>query len=94
MRYNWDSTGVTQSGPIFILDPDLNAIEGWWRRLRDRLDETAPADCESRVAFVKRLRRSVDWMDAHRRAEGRKLCRNQRVRARSVLDLRGAKCKW
>ena len=74
--------------------PDLNAIEGWWRRLRQRLEETAPTAHESRPDFLKRLRRTVVRMNAQLRPEGRKLCRNQKERAKAVLLLRGAKCKW
>ncbi len=74
--------------------PDLNAIEGWWRRLRQRLEQTAPTEHECRADFLKRLRRTVNRMNVHCRAEGRKLCRNQKERANDVLALKGAKCKW
>ena len=74
--------------------PDLNAIEGWWKRLRQRLEATAPAAHELRPDFLKRLKRAVNWMNAHCRVQGRKLCRNQKLRARRVLALNGAKCEW
>ena len=74
--------------------PDLNAIEGWWKRLKQRLDLTAPEEIETRAAFIKRLRRTVAWLNARCQAEGRKLCRNQKVRAAAVLKLQGARCKW
>jgi transposase len=74
--------------------PDLNAIEGWWLRLRGRLEKTAPSDCERRAAFIRRLRRTVNWMNASLRAEGRALCTNQKTRASAVLHLKGARCKW
>ena len=74
--------------------PDLNAIEGWWRRLKDRLLEQAPVEIETRAEFVTRLRRTVTWLNQNARAEGRKLCTNQKERARQVLLLRGARCKW
>ena len=74
--------------------PDLNAIEGWWRRLRARLNATAPETCESRSGFVKRLRRTVDWLNKNCGPEALALCRNQKVRADEVLQLRGAKSKW
>ena len=35
------------------LSPDLNAIEGWWRVLQQRLSLTAPAELESRGDFLK-----------------------------------------
>ena len=74
--------------------PDLNAIEGWWRRLRQRLEETAPVKCEKRAEFLKRLRRTVTWLNANCRAEGRTLCCNQKDRANRVLLLKGAKREW
>ena len=74
--------------------PDLNAIEGWWRRLRQRLEETAPVKCEKRAEFLKRLRRTVTWLNVNCRADGRTLCCNQKDRANKVLLLKGAKCEW
>ena len=74
--------------------PDLNAIENWWNRLRQRLDETSPAECESRPSFVRRLRRTATWMNDNIRGEGRHLCTNQKERACAIKLLEGAKCKW
>ena len=74
--------------------PDLNAIEGWWNRLRQRLEETEPEYFEDRPEFLKRLRRTVDWINIHCQVDGVSLCRNQKERARSVLKLKGAKCRW
>ena len=59
--------------------PDLNAIEGWWRRLKQKLETNAPAHSETRPDFIKQLRRTVDLMNRRRRTEGRKLCCNQKV---------------
>ena len=73
---------------------DLNAIEACWPRPRRRLGETAPVNCESRPVYLKRLRRAVHWMNLKRCVEGRKLCRNQKVRASRVLALKGAECEW
>ena len=73
---------------------DLNVIEVWWNRLRLRLEKIAPAAAESRPRFLQRLRRTVTWLNARQRHSGRKLCRGQRRRATSVLQLRGAKCKY
>ena len=61
--------------------PDLNAIEGWWRVLRERLEQTEPADFEGREAFITRLRRTVLWLNMHRSADGLYLCTNQKERA-------------
>ena len=35
--------------------PDLNAIEGWWRVLRERLEQTGPEELETREAFIARV---------------------------------------
>ena len=74
--------------------PDLNAIEGWWATLRARLEETAPAEFESRAVFLTRLRRTVSWLNANRRAQGRELCTNQKLRATEIRKLHGAKCRF
>lgn len=74
--------------------PDFNAIEGWWHQLQQRLDLTAPAELEPRAAFIKRLRRTVTWMNANLKQQGRLLCTNQKARARAVKKLKGARCKW
>ena len=74
--------------------PDLNAIEGWWHRLRQRLEETAPDTLETRPQFLARLRLTATWMNKHWRADALHLATNQKDRARQVLDLNGQKCKW
>ena len=74
--------------------PDLNAIEGWWHRLRERLESTAPATMESRNAFLVRLRRTVHWMNEHWHEDALALCSNQKDRARRVSELQGARCEW
>ena len=74
--------------------PDLNAIEAWWNRLRLRFEQTAPSTFESQPVFLKRLRRTVAWLNQRQRAAGRRLCRGQKQRARAVLRLAGAKCKY
>eukprot|EP00973_Karenia_brevis_P047843 6640502-Karenia_brevis.AAC.1 len=38
--------------------PDLNAIEGWWKELRERLRVTEPESFETREEFIGRLRRT------------------------------------
>ena len=74
--------------------PDLNAIEGVWRLLRERLDENAPAGRESRREFVRRLCGAAAWLNAHKREQLRFLCTNQKSRAADLLRLSGAKTKW
>ena len=74
--------------------PDLNAIENAWALLQDRLLLSAPVGVESRGPFLKRLRRTVHWMNSNSRAQGRKLCRNQKKRARQVKKLQGARCSF
>ena len=76
------------------LSPDLNAIEGWWSVLQQRLSLTAPAERESRAVFLKRLRRTVTWLNNNALDHGKRLCTNQKDRARAVKKLQGARCKW
>ena len=83
---------VVQRHPKY--SPDLNAIEGWWRVLRERLEQAAPEELETRDAFVARLRRTVNWLNEHRWEQGLKLCTNQKERAADVNLLLGAKTKW
>ena len=74
--------------------PDLNAIEGWWQELRERLEPAAPEELETREAFIARLRRTVKWLNQHRWEDAFKLCANQKERAADVHMLKGAKTKW
>ena len=83
---------VVERHPTY--SPDLNAIEGWWRALRDSLEQAAPEDLETRDAFIARLRRTVNWLNEHRWEDGLKLCTNQKERAADVKLLEGAKTKW
>ena len=73
---------------------DLNAIEGWWRVLRERLEQAAPEGLDTRGAFIARLRRTVNWLNEHRWEDGLKLCTNEKGRAADVKLLAGAKAKW
>ena len=74
--------------------PDLNAIEAWWNRLRRLLEKHAPTEIEGRSQFILRLRRTVNWMNSNCRDEGKRLCHGQKVRARAVIKLKGAKCRY
>ena len=74
--------------------PDLNAIEGWWRVLRERLEHTEPEEFEGREAFLVRLRRTVKWLNDQKSDDGFVLCTNQKERADDVKDLGGGKTKW
>ena len=76
------------------LSPDLNAIEGWWSVLQQRLSLTSPVTMEPRTLFLKRLRRTVTWLNNNAREHGKMLCTNQKERARAVKKLKGARCKW
>ena len=71
--------------------PDLNAIEGWWHRLRMRLEETAPMDRESREEFVRRLRRTVTWLNENCVDDALHFATSQKARAQEVKDLLGAR---
>ena len=73
---------------------DLNAIENFWALLQDRLLLSAPVEVEPRSDFVKRLRRTVNWMNPKARSHMRKLCRNQKKRAAEVIKLQGARCRY
>ena len=85
---------VLQNFPIS--SPDLNAIEGWWYRLRQRLEETAPNELEKRPDFLVRLRRTVNWMNANWSHDALYLATNQKERAREILspDINGSRCRF
>jgi hypothetical protein len=74
--------------------PDLNAIEGVWAKLRDVLNARAPSHMETRSAFLVRLNHAVRWLNENRKVEMRALCFNQRARAKSVVELKGARNRW
>ena len=61
--------------------PDLNTIENYWDLLQDRLLLTAPVEIESRAAFIKRLRRTVNWMNDNARQHARGFCRKASSRS-------------
>ena len=75
---------------------DLNAIEFWWHRLKQRLVEQAPDDLERRPEFLLRLRRTGHWMNEHWADDALYLCTNQKERARQGLspDINGAKYEF
>ena len=74
--------------------PDLNAIEGVWHLLKQRLLNTEPDWFEDRDAFLQRLRRVVTWMNEHTRDTLLSMCTNQKQRADEILKLEGAKSSW
>jgi transposase len=76
------------------LSPDLNAIEGWWSVLQQRLSLTAPVTLEPRADFLKRLRRTVTWLNKNARGHAKQLCTNQKERAKAIKKIQGARCKW
>ena len=77
-----------------VSSPDLNAIEGWWHRMKRRLDETAPTEMETRSEFLVRLRRIVHWLNENAAGDALALAQNQKERAKAVQELNGAQCKW
>ena len=77
-----------------VQSPDLNAIEGWWHRIRQRLDETAPEEMETRSEFLVRLRRTVHWLNENAADDALHLAQNQKERAKEVKDLKGARCSF
>ena len=72
----------------------MNAIEGWWNVLPQRVSLTGPAELENRGAFLKRLRHIFNWLNKTARAQGKLLCNNQKQRATAVKKLKGARRKW
>ena len=62
--------------------------------MRDRLEQAAPEEVETREAFIARLRRTVSWLNVHRWEQGLRLCTNKKERAADVILLKGAKTKW
>lgn len=76
------------------LSPDLNAIEGAWHLLRQRLEQTEPDEIEGRAEFLARLRRTVHWLNERQAEALREMCSNQKKRAADVLEMNGAKTKW
>ena len=73
---------------------DLNAIEGVWRLLRQRLNENTPDGQESRRDFVRRLCGAAAWLNANEHDQLRLLCTNQKARAADIIRLSGTKTKW
>ena len=74
--------------------PDFNAIENVWHRIRQRMEEYAPEEMETRAQFLQRLRRTVNFLNDHCRDELMTLCTNQKERAEAVKKLKGAKSQW
>ena len=74
--------------------PDLNAIEGVWARLRQRLETSAPMTVETRNDFLSRLRRALRHLNRTRGAELHAMCSNQKERARDVIRLNGSRTGW
>ena len=74
--------------------PDLNAIEGVWALLRQRLTSTEPEEVETRERFLQRLRRCEARLNTHHREAMLTMCTTQKQRAAEVLKLRGARCSY
>ena len=62
--------------------------------MRQRLESTEPVDFEGRSAFVARLRRCVNWLKESQGGALLTIYTNQKLRAKDVIDLEGAKTKW
>lgn len=71
--------------------PDLNAIEEVWSLLRTYLEERAPTGLESRTAFLARLRGAVAHINGSKRSSLLRMCRDQKERAKELLELDGAR---
>ena len=79
-----------------IRGQDFNAIENVWKMLREEVWKTLPQGVENRDAFIKRLRKCVDYLNKERRGEILKLSRNQKKRARDCLASKppGSRTTW
>ena len=89
-----EKAGFSVVENFLVQSPDLNAIEGWWHRLKSRLDETAPTEMENRSEFLVRLRRTVHWLHDNAADDALTLAQNQKERAKEVQKLWGARCSW
>ena len=74
--------------------PVLNAIEGVWRLLRERIEAIESQEFEDRAASGVHLRRCVAWLNDCKGEHMLMLCTNQKVRARGVQANEGAKTEW
>lgn len=73
---------------------DLNAIENAWRLLRERLDETLPAEVETRHDFALRLKNAVRWVNTNRYDQLCHYCWNQKERCCELLALQGGRTSF
>ena len=72
----------------------MSAVENYIDLLQDRLLLTAPVEIESRAAFIKRVRRTLSWMNQNARRHARGVCWNQKKRAAEVLKRHGARYNY
>ena len=68
--------------------PDLNAIEGVWKLLRDGLLLEAPSGLERQSDFVRRLKRPVSSLNRKHRPALLRMCTNQKERAADFIELK------
>jgi len=73
---------------------DFNAIENVWHLLRVRLAETMPVAREMRDEFIVRLHSAVVFINRYRKNRIEELSRNQKVRCRECVELKGARTSW
>eukprot|EP00973_Karenia_brevis_P022192 3054071-Karenia_brevis.AAC.1 len=76
-------TALCQAGCPVVEDfpkssPDLNAIEGMWKIVRERMYAMEPDEFESRADFLARLRRAVHWLNDNNWDHQLYLCCNQK----------------
>ena len=62
----------------------LNAIDGVWRLLRERIEAIEPQEFEDTAASLVHLRRCVAWLNDCKGEHMMMLCINQKVRAGDV----------
>jgi len=85
------SLGMPALSRFPVNSPDLNAIEEVWSLLRRYLEERAPIALESRESFIARLRGAVNHFNASKHDVLLRMCRDQKDRAKQVLDLEGSR---
>ena len=74
--------------------PDLNVVEWFWARLKERLEQRAPVKCETHKAFLVRLRHIVQWMNENLHEEMLQMCLSMHDRADEVIARLGGKISF
>ena len=90
----WKKVGCLLFGNCPEHSPDLDDIKNMWAILRQRLHFTESTAIETRIAFLTHPRRTLTWLNGNKQEHTLHLCTNQKERAKEILQLSGARCKW